>query len=222
MKTQIIISLAALFIGMVSAGEIKEILVVGNSLAFHGPAPDIGWNNSCGMAASELAKDYPHVLYDKINGFIPKQEKPPRLKIARITGETEMKGWDKLKGNEGDVIIIQLGDNYKGARTVEAFQKNYEQLITDLRGERDPMIVCLSLWGNSMLNKMVEAAARKHNCIFVDLAPLAADPVNSAKSENRFENPSVGWHPGDRGMTAIATTVFDTIKDELKKFTAKQ
>lgn len=220
MKTRIIIVLAVLFCSLIYAAEIKEILVVGNSLAFHGPAPNIGWNNSCGMAASELAKDYPHLLFDKIHGFIPKQKRPPRLKIARISGETEMTGWDKLKNNEGDIIIIQLGDNYRG--TKEVFQERYEQLIVDLRGKRKPFIVCLSNWSSAgALHKMIEDAARKHNCIFVSLAALADDPANRASSENRFENPSVGWHPGDRGMAAIADTVFTTIKPALSRLTGR-
>jgi len=38
-----------------------RILYVGNSITRHGPKPEIGWTNDCGMAASSIDTDYGHV-----------------------------------------------------------------------------------------------------------------------------------------------------------------
>ena len=44
----------------------KKILFIGNSITKHGPKPEIGWENDCGMAASSLENDYVHQLMSKI------------------------------------------------------------------------------------------------------------------------------------------------------------
>jgi len=55
----------------------------------------------------------------------------------------------------------------------------------------------------------------------VDLAPLANNPENRAKSEGHFTNGGVNWHPGDRGMAAIADAAFAALEQPLKEKAAK-
>ena len=39
-----------------------KILIYGNSIALHGPAPKIGWDRNWGMAASAREKDFAHLV----------------------------------------------------------------------------------------------------------------------------------------------------------------
>ncbi|WP_294508924.1 SGNH/GDSL hydrolase family protein [uncultured Victivallis sp.] len=211
---------AVLFAAGAGAGEIGKVLIIGNSIMKHGVAPQLGWNTDWGMAATAEEKDYAHLLYRKICDQV-KQEKAPELQLARISNEKEMKGWDALKGNDADVIVIQISDNYRGKKNKEEFQNNYSQMIRDLRGDRDPIIVCLTNWGGGALNEMIRAAAAENGVLAVDLAPLAADPANRAGSEGHFKNGGVNWHPGDRGMAKIAEATFAAIEKPLREKVAK-
>ena len=193
------------------AGEIRKVMIIGNSIMKHGVAPQLGWNSDWGMAATAQEKDYAHLLHRKICDLV-KQEKAPELQLAWISSEKEMKGWDALKGNDADVIVIQISDNYRGKKNKEEFQNNYSQMIRDLRGDRDPIIVCLTNWGE---------AAAENGVLSVNLAPLAADPANKAGSEGHFKNGGVNWHPGDRGMAKIAEATFAAIEKPLREKAAK-
>ncbi len=126
-----------------------------------------------------------------------------------------------FKGNDADVIVIQISDNYRGKKNKEEFQNNYSQMIRDLRGDRDPIIVCLTNWGDGPLNEMIRAAAAENGVLSVNLAPLAADPANKAGSEGHFKNGGVNWHPGDRGMAKIAEATFAAIEKPLREKAAK-
>lgn len=214
-KKGLLLVCCAMMAAGLPAQEIKKVMIIGNSIMKHGKAPQLGWNTDWGMAATAEEKDYAHLLYAKICGAL-KQQKAPELKLARISDENHMKGWDGLKGNDADVIVIQVSDNYRGKPNAEEFQNNYSQMIRDLRGDRDPIIVCLTNWGGGKLNEMIRAAAKENKALSVNLAPLAADPQNKAGSEGHFTNGGVNWHPGDRGMAAIADAAFAAIELPLK------
>lgn len=219
-KKGLLLVCCALMAAGLPAQEIKKVMIIGNSIMKHGKAPQLGWNTDWGMAATAEEKDYAHLLYAKICGAL-KQEKAPELKLTRITNEKQMLGWDGLKGNDADVIVIQISDNYRGKPNAEEFQNNYAQMIRDLRGDRDPIIVCLTNWGGGKLNEMIRAAAAENKALSVDLAPLAANAQNKAGSEGHFTNGGVNWHPGDRGMAAIADAAFAAIEQPLKAKAAK-
>lgn len=216
LKRCLLFACAALLATGTGAEEIGKVLIIGNSIMKHGVAPQLGWNTDWGMAATAEEKDYAHLLYRKICDLV-KQEKAPELQLARIANESEMTGWDAFKGNDADVIVIQISDNYRGKKNREEFQNNYSQMIRDLRGDRDPIIVCLTNWGDGPLNEMIRAAAAENGVPAVDLAPLAADPANRAGSEGHFKNGGVNWHPGDRGMAKIAEATFAAIEKPLQE-----
>ena len=52
---------AAAYGDVTADGDIK-VLFIGNSITLHGVAPQIGWTNRWGMAASSQEKDYVHLV----------------------------------------------------------------------------------------------------------------------------------------------------------------
>lgn len=220
LKKGLLFLVTALLFAGVQAEEIRKVMIIGNSIMKHDKAPQLGWNSDWGMAATAREKDYAHLLHAKICAAL-KQETEPELQLIRITQENKMLGWDALKDNSADVIVIQLGDNYRGDLDADGFQKNYTQMIKDLRGDRSPLIVCLSNWTSGKMGVQIAAAAKETNVLFVDLGPLSRNPENRAKSEGNFTHNGVNWHPGDRGMAAIAEAAFAAIEAPLKEKAAK-
>ena len=44
-----------------------RILFVGNSITRHGPKAEIGWYHDFGMAASDISKDYVHLVLNELS-----------------------------------------------------------------------------------------------------------------------------------------------------------
>ncbi len=192
--------------------RIRKILIIGNSLTSHGAAKYLDWSNNCGMAATSVDKDYVHQLYKIICEY--QTGAKPKLKLGVIGREWMMVGHDHLVPTDADIIIVQLGDNYRGKANKEELQDTYATMLTALKGDRDVLIYCLGTWGGGGRDKFMKAAAKSQGAKFIPLRPLAT-PANCAGSEGHFTNAGVNWHPGNRGMKAIADTVWKVIKADL-------
>lgn len=188
----------------------RKVLIIGNSITRHGPSEGLGWPNHCGMAATSEDKDFAHVLFKRIAAAQP--DFKPELQLAAVTDETRMKGFEHLLPCTADVIIVELGDNYRGKVNVDELQKPYEAMLAALKKDHWPRIYCLSAWGNPSLTPFIKAAARNQGAVFVDIHPLFGNPANRAASEGHFKHDGVNWHPGDRGMKAIADTIWQAIR----------
>jgi len=195
---------------------VRKLLVIGNSISQHGPSEGLGWPNDCGMAATCEEKDFVHVLHQKLVKFQPHHK--PELQIAHIDNEAAMKGHEILLPCDADLIVIELGDNYRGKANVEELQKPYEKMIADLKqGGRKCKVFCVGAWGNSALNPFIKAAAEAQGATYVDISSLFSDARNRAGSEGHFKNDGVKWHPGDRGMSEIANAIWKAMRPQLKK-----
>ena len=62
-----------------------KILIYGNSIALHGPAPKIGWERNWGMAASAREKDFAHLVVADLILSAIKTPAPKSIKPKNIT-----------------------------------------------------------------------------------------------------------------------------------------
>jgi len=186
-----------------------KVLIIGNSITRHGPSEAIGWPNSCGMAATSEDKDFAHVLFKKIGDAQP--EVKPELQLANVAKEAAMKGHEHLLPCTADLIVIELGDNYRGKANEAELQKPYEKMIADLRKGHSCRVICTSAWGNPALNPWIKKAADNQGAQYVDISHLFKDVKNRAVSEGHFKHDGVNWHPGNRGMSQIAETIWNAL-----------
>lgn len=207
-----LMTLAAVMLSGSAFGlEIKELLIVGDGLTKNAPMPELGWKGDWGMAATSEDKDYAHLLFARIKTVCPKAQ----LNLDNIMYEDTMTGWIHLVPNTADVIIIQLGDNYKGGVSPEEYGKAYQQMIGELRGETVKPVICIGPWSNKKLEPFIAKAAQAAKAKFVSLRTIAADPANGAAADGVY--PKLADRPGNRGMKAIADAVWNALTEKTAK-----
>ncbi|HAI11670.1 MAG TPA: hypothetical protein DCM28_08190 [Phycisphaerales bacterium] len=187
--------------------NVKHILIIGNSISHHGPVKKRNWTGKWGMAASAEDKDYVHVLLAELD------RRDPDIKhtytIKRIQNEAAMTGHDHLLKEKADLIIIELGDNYRGKATADEFQKPYEQMLIDLKKHVTDNIICVGPWGlgkHLKISPFIKDAAHNQDAYFVQIAQHGH--LQAGREPNcPFSDDGVRWHPGDEGMKQIALTI---------------
>jgi len=186
---------------------VRTLLIIGNSLTRHGPNVEtLGWPYDCGMAATGEERDYAHLTLERIARAQPQLR--PEMVLTNLSDEAHMRGFEHVLPCDADLVILQVGDNYRGAVNEEELQEPYAQMVAAIRAGGDPHVFCVSTWGNAALNPFLRAAAEQEGAVFVDISHLFADPLNRAAAEGHFTHAGVNWHPGDRGMAAIAETLW--------------
>jgi len=194
---------------------IRKILVMGNSLTNHKPSPGLGWHGDWGMAATAREKDYAHLLHAR---FCRAQPDPkPKLIVESLNARdlpSKIEQFERLAAHNADLIIIQIGDNLpEDKASPETLSRPYEQLLATLRRGRDPLIYGVSVWGvGQKRNRLMAQTCERHGAGFVYINHLSQNRKNMAVSEGHFTHAGVNWHPGDRGMRAIAQTLWQAVR----------
>jgi hypothetical protein len=193
----------------------RKILFLGNSITKHGPKADIDWTGNWGMAASEEAKDYVHLV---VAAITKSSGQVPEVLVKNIADfERAFAGYDfAAKQREAidfqaDLIILAIGENVPAPKS-DAEKKDFEvavtRLLTALKGDRAPFILVRSgFWANAEKDAALRAACATVGGTFVDIGHLGKDEKNYARAERDFKNAGVANHPGDQGMAAIAAAI---------------
>jgi hypothetical protein len=198
---------------------VERLLVIGHSIVKHGPAAQLGWKGHWGMAATAREKDWSHVLRARLAAaqggrrieLVTRNLLAPQLEQAAAAGR-----FAPLAEVGPDLVLIQVGDNMpKDKATEETLTRPYEQLLIALkRANPKAAVFGLSTWGAcAHRNELMRKACARQGVGWIGISHLIGDKTNRAVSEGHFEHAGVNWHPGDRGMAAIAETVFDALQD---------
>lgn len=188
-------------------GHIHKVVILGNSIVSCPPAPDLGWNNSWGMAASAREKDFVHLLIDSIHTRKPDVAIAFRNVAAfeRRYRVYDLRDLDSLRG--ADLYIIKLAENV--ADTATDFIPFYDRLIRYLDTAGGVKVIMDGFWGNP-INSPLARYAREYQYPFVRISDLSHD--TSMEARGLFPDRGVSVHPGDKGMQVIETRIWDYIK----------
>lgn len=193
-----------------------KILFLGNSITLHSPAPNIGWTGNWGMAASAAEKDYVHLFVQHVQR---ERGTSPEYRVKNIADfERRLEQFDLATGLKDelafqpDLVIIAIGENATAPTTDEEkarFLQAFRALLAAVRlGGHPTLLVRSCFWANPAKDEAMRQACVEAGGIFVDQSRLGAVAENSARSERTFEHAGVAGHPGDRGMRAIADSLW--------------
>jgi hypothetical protein len=209
-----------------NSGDKYKVLILGNSLSYHGVAKNIGWHYISGMAASSMSKDYVHLLFKKIENRL--QNKKICIRISQFATfernleSFQQKALDSLIVYRPDVIIFQLGENVRIQNQQDKllFEEKYIELINSFRTNGNPLTICTTPFFPSLpKNEIIAKVALSTGSFLVDLSHLPLlDSLNYAKydidyigNKTVWKVDGIGIHPGDYRMENIAQQLFITI-----------
>lgn len=197
------------------------ILFIGNSITRHFPLPAIGWNQTNGMAATNLDSDYVHqtIRHLKARGVDARVEYG-----RRDCDDCDTIGiYEEHRGNIEAILeeisprwaVVQLGENLTGELADSKSFSGYRGLLQELRRGGSFPIFCITAWWSTRLSDaqntaMIQAMAGISRVHIVDITSVVSNPANYGDSLV-YADPGVRLHPGNRGMDAIAAILADSI-----------
>jgi hypothetical protein len=196
----------------------KKVLILGNSITWHPPGPDLNWFGNWGMAATAAEKDFLSLLTKKIKENNEQNEVLGRnvYPFERTYETIKLTEFEDLKAFKADIIIIRFGENITEKERAENPQLQVAvKAFVDYLADGRPVKVILTtpFWTNAGVNQNFLALSVKNKWPLVPLHDLGLANENMALE--RFENISVGRHPGDLGMERIATRIWTVLANEL-------
>lgn len=196
--------------------RIKKVLIIGNSITRHAPAPEIGWYGDWGMAASEPSKDFVNILMDSIRTYRPEVEF-----LITNKGVTFERTYDtynieqvfkEIQEFGADLVILRIGENIDNLSVDEkGFKVAYQTFANYFhKAPEYPLISVASFWHKPSTTRIMREVSLENDYHFIDL-----DSIRSQNSGTTaiglFENNGVAIHPEDKGMALIAERIWDEV-----------
>jgi hypothetical protein len=192
-----------------------RVMIVGNSITFHEPNADIGWEGSWGMAASAQNKDYVSLLYKKVCSVCG-----DAVFCVAHAGAWERAFWDTsslnplktVKEFSPDVFIFRLGENIL-PKTCEQYSlsEGISRLVSFLTvPQKTKMIFTTCFWENPIINPIITKSAGVLGARLVELSDLGSN--DKMKATGLFEHSGVAVHPNDAGMNEIVRRIWEELR----------
>lgn len=164
------------------------------------------------MAASDISKDYVHILIGKI-----REENPDAcFCIAQVAdwernyscGEEELTKYEEARNFGADVIIVRCIENcpaegFEG----QVFKEEYKKLIDYLNPKKSARVIVTTGFWKHPGDEAIREAAKERNYPLAELGDLGE--LDEMKAVGLFEHSGVANHQGDKGMEQIAARIFD-------------
>ncbi|MDD6884335.1 MAG: SGNH/GDSL hydrolase family protein [Eubacteriales bacterium] len=196
-------------------GGSPRILFLGNSITWHGPKAEIGWNGSWGMAASCREKDYVHLLISKIRDLHPDAGfciTQGAIWERNIDSCDLAANFAAARDFTPDIVYVALGantpsENFDGA----LFQRCMQTLLNFIaeKSAQPKFIIATNYW-NDPKTQALREFAMENGYPLVDLSDSLAPEENRAIGQ--FSHEGVANHPGDLGMQRIAERIWRVLE----------
>ncbi|WP_419033587.1 hypothetical protein [Dysgonomonas gadei] len=196
--------------------DVKNWLVIHNSIG-KSPITDIWWG-AWGMAASERAKDFIHLLTDSIRQRYPNLNDPVLIGSGSTSWErTHNQDYDyetKLApylSTDTDLVILRLGENVVDYTNYEANYGTYLDKIREFAPNAQ-IIATGVFWNNPTTDNAQRNAALSRGIPFVELSDLDKPEYKSFIGDvvwgddgfqHSIDNVGVSRHPNDAGQNEI-------------------
>lgn len=195
----------------------QRMMVIGNSIMSHGPAPDLGWFNFNGMAASAPEKDYVHLLTAKLNGL--RDGVQTKLVSGGAferqfgqSGYSVTEFLTPLQEFKPDIIFVRIGENMdEGSVQQNNLVGNLRVLFDFLKqnaGGPVQIICSTSVWNRPQADAVIRQVAAEKGIPLADLKSMVGNPSYFA---SQYANAGVAAHPNDAGMQRITDLIWDTM-----------
>jgi hypothetical protein len=190
----------------------QRIVIVGNSITRHPPRAEVGWVNDWGMAATARDSDFVHILTRRFQ-----QETPTAQVKFQNIAEWERNYWkydlsrlDTVKQFKPDLVIVRLGENINGdSMAIHGLDKQFPRLLHELAGSATHVVVVSSFWSDLPATPVLKKLAEQEHEQYIYLDGL--DKVPGDKATGQFKDGGVANHPSNKGMRAIANTIWQHI-----------
>ena len=197
-----------------------RVLIYGNSIALHAPAPSLGWTGEWGMAASAREKDFAHLLVADLEARRGERADYRIRNIAVLERNytTNLAAFAELAADVDwapDYVVIAIGEN--ASKIDDETREAYTQFLVSLaqplvQSAKHPRVVMRSpFWRNPVKASCTEQAAGQVGAVYVDAGPLGSNSEN--KAIGLFEHKGVAAHPGDLGMRRLADLILAAMVD---------
>ncbi|HKP94755.1 MAG TPA: hypothetical protein VJ385_03260 [Fibrobacteria bacterium] len=192
---------------------------MGNSITRNPPVPALGWNGDWGMAATALDRDYAHQTARIL------KEKGLELELNLADRDCpdcdgsideQIHNMDQVRRLKPRYVVVQLSEHSFDIELRSGkMADQYRRLLQGLKDAGVPHVYCLSAWGEKDLGEPHAVGIRLALKEFpgytlVDITKAAADTLNYGDPA-LFADAGVRWHPGDKGMLAIAESLADAV-----------
>ena len=191
-----------------------RVMFVGNSLTLHGIRPQIGWYHEWGMAASAKDKDYVHLLETNIKQMDPNATfcicQVAEWERCYKEGSAILSQYEQARNFNADLIILRFIENVpENGYESDTFLRELDALVNYLNGTGTAkLIITTGFWKHPGDND-IRIYAKEKGISCIELGDLGEQ--DQMKAIGLFEHNGVANHPGDKGMTAIASRIMEAV-----------
>jgi hypothetical protein len=185
-----------------SLEDSSGLAVIGNSITKHNKSRDLDWDCECGMAATNGANDFAHILAANLNKHLAVEN---ASYLERPSAVPEAKWRDlNLMIKKSNVVVIQLGDNARAP--YDYFYQSYNRLLTNISGKNK--LYCVSTyWKNDQIDKFIQKSCSQNSGVYIFIGDIRVDKKNLDFHYKKFKVEAVNDHPKDWGMREIANRI---------------